>query len=1547
MRRHKTCDTSTLRQIQTKEIVTTTPKIRILNMARKIFKWACITLTGLVLLPLLLMTALYIPPIQNWAVQKACGYASETTGMDISLERVKLTFLLDLELENLTAIQAPDTLLHTDAVVVDLDFRQALDGKIGVESIIIRNGLFNSLDMIPQVHIDGRLGLLELGREDTDLGAGIAQLSNARIEDCDLDIRLRDTTIVDTTESSPVPWSILVDDIGIRNSRIRFGTAGDTLSVNTGIRQARLKKGDINLASGTYRAGSLGLTVDSLLLCMKDSTGTTIGIPLPATTLSVDSFLMDTVGLDLKRFELYTGEPDSIRSSIRGAAGMDFTAFTPGQGGHFHAKADLSLSHADVLDIARDFIPDDLAKAYPALPLEAGLTAEGNIDSLQLPRLDIGMPTAFDINAQGALHNIMDSGMRQGDVTLEARTMNLDFVRRYLGLSGMRLPGMKLSADAHFKGNSYQAAAQLQRGPGSVRMTAKADLDNMAYNASLAVKDWDMGDFMPQDSIGRLSLTAELRGHGTDIYSRATGLRGRVSLDKLEYKHWNVDNVSLGFLLRQGRASVDMLCENDLLEANACAAVDISKKNSMADFSLALNRIDFYALGMTRDTLTASMTLALNGNTDMRHNHSIRGSIHSMELATSDSAYYPLDLELDAAMNDTCMYAVASSGDLELDFRADESLDSMTYKAGKLMQEMQSQMARSRIAPDTLRGMLPHMKMRLACRKENPLASFLRSMAGATFNDLSFELRANPSEGVNGRGHLNKLYTSAVRIDSISWYIRQDADDINMLARVKNGPRNKMVNFESIFTASVSPGMLKSHLLFLDAQGRKGIDLGMMANATDSCTWLHLFPHNPILAYRTFIVNDSNYVAVDQARRIKADLHLLADDGTSLRLYSTPNEAAEQDVTLSIGKFNLGELSSVLPFMPMVTGMLDGDVHALQEGDQYTFSIDMDVRRMGFEGSPLGDIGMNMIYFPNADGSHLMDGILSQNGREIVQLSGKYTASDKEAQVEAEALLKRLPLNMANGFVPDNILRLEGYISGPLGIRGPVSAPLMSGTLATDSVHICSDPYSIDLRIPDDSIAIRDSYLDLDKIQAYANGSNPLTLDGTVDFTDLERTKLNLSIVARDFNLINAPKRKGAEAYGKVYADIFGRMRGTLDNLDIRGRMKISGRTNVTYVMKDSPLTVDDQLSSMVTFTDFADTLEAEQTVRLPEQNIRMDLQVNIDEATTIHCLMSEDGQDKIDLEGGGELRMTYDMLNGMRLFGRYTILSGRMDYSLVVVALKNFQINSGSYVEFAGDMLNPKLNLSASERKKASVTTNNVTRSVSFDVGLRITQTLSDLGLEFTLEAPEDLSVRNELSAMSTEDRGRAAVAMLTTGIYLSPNGGDGTSGFDATNALNSFLNSQISNIAGKALSTIDIGFGIDNSTSATGASQTDYNFSFAKRFWGNRISIIIGGKVSSGNEAKNTGMSILNNVSIEYRLDNSGTRYVKAFYNKDTESLLDAEVMEMGASLVLRKKTENLGELFIFRDTRKKRQAQAQRKAAGTTAPAVAGQEGKAGRN
>ena len=95
----------------------------------------------------------------------------------------------------------------------------------------------------------------------------------------------------------------------------------------------------------------------------------------------------------------------------------------------------------------------------------------------------------------------------------------------------------------------------------------------------------------------------------------------------------------------------------------------------------------------------------------------------------------------------------------------------------------------------------------------------------------------------------------------------------------------------------------------------------------------------------------------------------------------------------------------------------------------------------------------------------------------------------------------------------------------------------------------------------------------------------------------------------------------------------------------------------------------------------------------------------------------------------------------------------------------------------------------------------------------------------------------------------------MLATGIYLTDN--YKAAGVSSGNALYNYLQGQIGAIAGKALKTVDVNFGIDNTINQAGISQTDYNFSFAKRFWGNRIRVIIGGKVSTGENVVNNGQT------------------------------------------------------------------------------------------
>ena len=187
-------------------------------------------------------------------------------------------------------------------------------------------------------------------------------------------------------------------------------------------------------------------------------------------------------------------------------------------------------------------------------------------------------------------------------------------------------------------------------------------------------------------------------------------------------------------------------------------------------------------------------------------------------------------------------------------------------------------------------------------------------------------------------------------------------------------------------------------------------------------------------------------------------------------------------------------------------------------------------------------------------------------------------------------------------------------------------------------------------------------------------------------------------------------------------------------------------------------------------------------------------------------------------------------------------------------------------------------------------------------------------MGLEFTIEAPEDQTVSGELATMSKEERGKMAVAMLTTGMYLA----DGNTGsFSMNSALSSFLQSEINSIAGSALKTLDLSVGIDNSTDASGTMHTDYSFKFAKRFFNNRLKIELGGKVSSGHSEDMGGgdnHSFFDNVTMEYRLNQDATQNLKLFYKQIVYDWLEGYTGEYGLGFVWRRKLNSLVDVLTF---------------------------------
>ena len=226
-----------------------------------------------------------------------------------------------------------------------------------------------------------------------------------------------------------------------------------------------------------------------------------------------------------------------------------------------------------------------------------------------------------------------------------------------------------------------------------------------------------------------------------------------------------------------------------------------------------------------------------------------------------------------------------------------------------------------------------------------------------------------------------------------------------------------------------------------------------------------------------------------------------------------------------------------------------------------------------------------------------------------------------------------------------------------------------------------------------------------------------------------------------------------------------------------------------------------------------------------------MSLTVNISETAHFHCDLSDDKQSYVDLEGGGNLNLRIPALGDMPPDRAVHRNQRRNEIRPARHSAQNLYHPPGSLRSLYRRRYQPTLNITAKERIKASVTENDAPRSVAFDVGVAITKPLQEMGLSFIVEAPEDLSVQNQLAAMTQEQRSKTAVTLLATGMYMTDEGLN-TSGLKATGALNAFLQNEIQNITAGALSTIDINVGVESGTSAAGTATTDYSFQFANAF-------------------------------------------------------------------------------------------------------------------
>ena len=1515
-----------------------------MNLKRQygIWGWVWRVALAIVLFPLLVLAILsvllYIPPVQKWAVDKASDVLSEEMEMEVSIESVRLKCPLDLSLNGMLAVQEGDTVLDAEELALSVRFFPLFSGNIEIDDIHLTNTKLNTRDFIDACRVEGFVGRLALASHSTSLFDEMAVVNYALLKDANINIAMADSVPEDTTESEPLNWTIDLRDVQIDNVRVDFSTPTETIDslgkpdrmnlfayvgrgtlhgfidlgkeqynvdeieVSDGelgyVQMVEAKAANINVDSLRYSGtGDLSLVIKQIAANVYPTMEGVNGgyfVPIVETKGRVE---MDSVSLSIPLLTLKTEE-----SRLKMKMNMDLNAFDSISPGRMMLDAKALIGRGDIQSAVFGFMPEKdardlnqtLNQYLPNKPIIAVVEAEGNMQHLEVKTLDAV---------------IEDFAKLQSSATLDKDDLTAD--------------------------------ATLQAFNGTVAANAEYNMASDAYKAVVGVHGLSVHKLVDMEETCNITGNISAEGKGFDFLDSRTYMSAKLAMVQGNFGKMNLSSMTADASLSRGVLKSNLTCDNNQLKANVGLDANVGsiienslkgraqKESFEGKLKLDVDHADILAMGF----IDTALVVSTNGYADfsMADWSSKRPlflcdvDVKGVDIRTFSDSLTTNAFLLKALTTVDSTDVNFNTGDLSLNFRTPNNLFTFIEQSMKWGDLFSKQMKDRNVDMASLREHMPIMFIDAHAGSQNPVSPLIKEY-GMSFSDFSLKARTNPATGISGRGHLYALQYDTIRIDTTYFIIKQDSDMITYKAAVISKNQPMVPGFVALLDGYTTPKDVNAHLRFFNKDREKGLDLGLHAQTVDSAINVKFYPEQPVLGFKQFQLNNDNLVQIQLSRPnpkespeiglVHANVEFQSlNDSSFISLQARPNDDNEQLAHAIVRNLNLEGLVNILPFAPKMSGLLTADATYDVHQKEFKVLSDVSLNDFVYEEMPVGNLHSNLVYTPDGADVHTVDASLDYNNIPVATMKGSYSTKTPEGYLDAGVKLAEVPLSLISPFVPDKILGFTGNVTGDLLVQGPTDNLTFNGQVTTTDVHILSEAYSLNLRLDNTTAYIENSRIKFDHYKIYGAGDTPLDFDGYFDFSDFDNMYMSLSLYGYGFKLIEAKRTRKAVLFGDIYGDIVFRVHGSMSDLSLRGVINVLSKTDMTYIMVDTPLSQGDRLEDIVTFVDFNAPPDTTQVKPKP-MGIDMRISLKVEEGAKFNCEFSADRQSYITLRSGGQVTMTATPEGVLNVIGRIEFTEGEMKYTLPIIPLKTFKIASGSYVDFNGDVMNPTLNITATERTKAMVSSEGSSaRSVAFDVGVQITNTLSDMGLLFTIDAPQDAEVKDELSGYTAEEKNKLAVAMMATGMYLSASN---TSGTSSNNALNSFLQSEINSLTGKTLgSIVDVNVGIDNTTYANGETGTDYSFRFTKRFFSDRLNVVVGGKVSSNSKVnQQSGMnSFIDDVSLEWRLDNSATRYVRLFSGKDYNNIVDGVLEKSGVGLLLRKKVDKVTDLFIFR--------------------------------
>ena len=1320
---------------------------------------------------------------------------------------------------------------------------------------------------------------------------------------------------VDEGDEDEGPWTIKADSLRLTNSHGTYARTGKTPRKPGGdLDLEYIDADDVNLAVDNFESKGSDLTVPLKHISGKERCG--LQIKDGSGTMR-----MNDKGIDLDNVKLTTKGSD-----IKLNAHVDQDLLD----GKANGKANIDTDSKIDLNEVEKIVPE-ARKALKDIPhnkpIKIKAKARGNTKRMDVQSLDADIPGIGRVRGKGTIYNPTDMDRMKVDLDTQIDLRDPSILNKMLGLDGVKLPPMTLSGKISKNGCKYVAKnLRVSTGGGTMRADGYYDMCNENYDVDADFSNFPVKSFLPGVDVKGLTASVNARGHGFDFTDcGGTWTDATVNLASVRYNGTHYGNIKARGKLNGGYADVYASSGNRGCNLVANAHGTICDDHYVFTADADIRDLDLRRLGMYDGICNGSTQLHATGDINMRTQvwdadmklTDVNWRLDSADLIADDARAI-----LHSKPGLTCI--TVENEDNYVHLNSPSSVMNLIDDFQNAIAEIQRQIDARWLDVERLKAPLPYFDLDMHMGADGLIQRYLQQNE-MDFRHISCEMSRDTSLYLNGRAY--GLSIGETNVDSITINAKELHDKYLVFnAHMGNRPGT----WDDYAQVDIKGGVLGSTVDFLldhnNIKGQTGYRLGCKATLDEDEIKMRLFGKDPVIGYRHWTFNEDNYLNVDyKTRMIDANLSLKSDSSlVELFAKRLPGENSER-IHLDVDNLYLQEWTQILPMLDETSGTLNADMNINWDGMNADGEGVVDIRKFVYNGKQVGDVTVNTDFdLDPATATTHMTANLVFDGQEAITLHGTLNDASAESPFNISGQFKRFPLNKANAFIPGDYIYLDGYAVGDVTLSGSMDAPMVNGYLTTDSATLALPRYGSWLRLAPDRIPVNGNVITLKNYKLVGANGNPVVVNGTVDLRDLDNMLINIKADGQKVQFMDSKQDDLTEIFGKGLADISASVNSDARAMVVRADATLLPGSNITYVMKDDISQLSTQVDeSMVTFTEFNAPATGEKvlvTAQGGSSALDMRANINVQNGAKINAYLSEDGQNRATVNGSGRLRYSIDFAGKDNLTGTYTIESGNVRYTPPLISQKNFDIISGSYITWTGEMLNPQLSLKGIEKLKTSVKSEDEgTRLVEFLIDANIAGTLSNLDLNFDLSTESDLAVQNELQSMSDVQRSQAAINLLLYNTYSGTNSAGNINNMTATTALFTFLQSRLNSWAAKTLPGIDLSFGINQYQGAQNGTTTSYSYRLAKTLFNDRFKVVVGGEYNTAvTDDEDIASNLINDVSLEYYLNSRGSRYLKLFRHSSFENVLEGQITEMGIAYVLKRKLSSLKNLFKFKHSR-----------------------------